>query len=142
MAEVKFLSNLNVDGNIDLNQGQLIDSRFQVVTADPSSGNFEGRMIYRSDINAIKFYNGSSWQTLSTTTGDITAVVAGNGLTGGASSGSATLAVNVDDTTIEISSDTVQAKTAVVTNGATTLVTGNHVYDYVAGLGYLSLIHI
>ena len=136
MAEVKFLSNLNVDGNIDLNQGQLIDSRFQVVTADPSSGNFEGRMIYRSDIDAIKFYNGTAWEALSTTTGDITAVVAGNGLSGGASSGSATLAVNVDDTTIEIVSDTVQAKTAVVTNGATTLVTGNHVYDYVAGLGY------
>ena len=91
MAEVKFLSNLNVDGNIDLNQGQLIDSRFQVVTADPSSGNFEGRMIYRSDIDAIKFYNGTAWEALSTTTGDITAVVAGNGLSGGASSGSCLL---------------------------------------------------
>jgi hypothetical protein len=136
MAEVKFLSNLNVDGNIDLNQGQLIDSRFQVVTADPSSGNFEGRMIYRSDIDAIKFYNGTAWEALSTTTGDITAVTAGNGLTGGGTSGGVTLAVNADGTTIEIVSDEVRAKTAVVSNGATTLVTGNHVYDYVDGLGY------
>ena len=136
MAEVKFLSNLNVDGNIDLNQGQLIDSRFQVVTADPTSGNFEGRMIYRSDSDVIKFYDGSAWQTLSTTTGDITAVTAGSGLTGGGTSGSVTLNVNVDDATIQIVSDEVRAKTGAVANGASTLVTGDQVYDYVQGLGY------
>jgi hypothetical protein len=55
-----------------------------------------------------------------TETGDITAVVAGTGLTGGATSGSATLNVN----------------TGAVSNGASTIPTGDQVYDFVIGLGY------
>ena len=43
-------------------------------------------------------------------------VTAGDGLTGGSTSGDATLAVNVDDSTIEINSDTVRLK-----DGGTTL---------------------
>jgi len=55
-----------------------------------------------------------------TTTGDITSVVAGTGLTGGATSGDATLNVN----------------TGAVSNGASTIPTGDQVYDFVIGLGY------
>lgn len=86
MAEVKFLADLNVDGNLKLKAGagEIHNASFQILTADPSSNNFEGRMIYRSDTNEIKFYNGSSWSSLTTASGDITRVniTAGTGLSG------------------------------------------------------------
>ena len=48
--------------------------------------------------------------------GDIAGVTAGDGLTGGGTTGTVSLAVNVDDSTIEINSDTVRLK-----DGGTTL---------------------
>lgn len=86
MAEVKFLADLNVDGNLKLKAGagEIHNASFQILTADPSTNNFEGRMIYRSDTDEIKFYDGSAWQSLTTASGDITRVniTAGTGLSG------------------------------------------------------------
>jgi hypothetical protein len=70
-----------------------------------------------SEIPLSAFNNDSGFTT---TTGDITGVTAGSGLTGGGSSGSVTL----------------NADTAAVTNGASTLATGDQIYDFVTGLGY------
>jgi len=88
-------------------------------------------------------------------TGDITAVIAGDGLTGGASSGSATLnviggdgitstpnevEVTVDDVTIELSatdgSGAVRAKTAAIADGGTALATADQIHAFVTGFGY------
>ena len=48
--------------------------------------------------------------------GDIAGVTAGDGLTGGGTTGTVSLAVNVDDSSLEINSDTVRVKAGGVTN--------------------------
>lgn len=50
--------------NIDLNQNQLINGRFEVVGSDPESNNFEGRLIYNSTEDTIKVYSGSVWRKM------------------------------------------------------------------------------
>lgn len=138
MADVKFLSNLVIDGNIDLTAGagyQIKNASFESLTADPTTNLFEGRMIYRSDTNEVRAYNGSSWGSIA---GDIVGVTAGDGLSGGGTSGTVSLAVSVDDETTQIVSDTVVAKTATVIDGGLNLATGGQIYSFVTGQGYLT----
>lgn len=84
--------------NIDLNQNQLLNATFETVGTDPSSGNFEGRMIYNTTTDTIKVYTGSAWKSLPHT------IVSGGGvgiaeaLTVSESNGTITLTLNVADT--------------------------------------------
>ena len=88
----KFLTNL------DLNQNQLINATFEVLATDPSSGNFEGRLIYNSTTDTVKVYANSAWRSLPHS------VVSGGGagiaeaLTVSESNGTITLTLNVADT--------------------------------------------
>ena len=80
MASIKHL----VD--IDLNKNQLTNVKLQHISGNPSGTgeDFEGRIFYDSAANAVKFHNGSSFIALGTSnaSGDLTAVVAGTGMTG------------------------------------------------------------
>jgi hypothetical protein len=84
--------------NIDLNQNQLVNASFEVVGTDPSSGNFEGRLIYQSTTDTIKVYANGAWRSLPHT------IVSGGGagiaeaLTVSESNGTITLTLAVADT--------------------------------------------
>jgi hypothetical protein len=84
--------------NIDLNQNQLINATFEKLGTDPSSGNFEGRLIYNTATDTIKVYTGSAWKSLPHT------IVSGGGagiaeaLTVSESNGTITLTLAVADT--------------------------------------------
>jgi hypothetical protein len=84
--------------NVDLNQNQLINATFEKLGTDPSSGNFEGRLIYNTATDTIKVYTGSAFVSIPHT------IVSGGGagiaeaLTVSESNGTITLTLNVADT--------------------------------------------
>ena len=84
--------------SIDLNNNELQNAIVGGATSDPTGTNVgAGQLVYRTDTNELKVHTGSGFVALSTTTGDITGVTAGNGLTGGGSSGGVTLTVGAGD---------------------------------------------
>jgi hypothetical protein len=55
--------------NIDLNQNELVNAKFEFWAIDPTSGNFEGRTIYNTAEDVIKVWSGTAWRTLLASTG-------------------------------------------------------------------------
>ena len=109
--------------NLDLSKNQILNVALQNLASPPGSP-VQGQIYYNTGDKAIYYWDGTAWINVS---GDISAVIAGAGLTGGGTSGSVTLDVNVDNATIEIDSDTVRVKdlgitTAKLNDGAVTTI--------------------
>jgi hypothetical protein len=111
----KFLTNL------DLVQNQILNGTFEKVSVDPTSGTFEGWMIYRSDLDVVKYYSGSAWKTLINSVGSA-----------GANTGAITI-TNNSDGTVSITLNLADAEAAgllsstffSLLNGATSSSTGS-----------------
>ena len=87
---IKFLHDLDVEGNLDLNNNELQNAKLQQLGSDPGTV-VEGMIFQNTATNVVKVGLDGAWVELSSTVGDITSVVAGAGITGGATSGAATL---------------------------------------------------
>jgi len=62
---IKYLS------NISLENGEIQNFKVQNLAADPSVTG-EGQLIYRTDSNVLKYYDGSAWQTLAVSGSGVT----------------------------------------------------------------------
>lgn len=57
--------------NLDLNHNEIKNVRIDVVTADPSTNLTEGRIIYNSATDIMKYYDGSAWVSMKNTDTDV-----------------------------------------------------------------------
>ena len=123
---IKFLHDLDVEGNIDLNDNQALNAVLQHLGTDPSPE--EGKIYYNTTNNVVMACLGTTvndWTELSF--GDITEIIGGTRIdvTGG-TTGAAT--VNLDSATVtEITANT--AKTSNVTTDLSEGTTTNTTVD-------------
>ena len=108
--------------NIDLSDNQLLNAKLQVTSPAPTAA--AGQIYYNSISNTAQYYNGTAWvELVASTGGTVTSVTSGN-----------TNTITVGGTATD---PTISANTAAVANGSLNLATGDQIYDFVIGQGYV-----
>ena len=108
--------------NIDLSDNQLLNAKLQVTHPAPTAA--AGQIYYNSVYNTAQYYNGTAWvELVASTGGTVTSVTSGD-----------TNTITVGGTATD---PTISANTAVVANGSLNLATGDQIYDFVIGQGYV-----
>jgi hypothetical protein len=97
--------------SLDLNYNELQNAVLHPLLTPPA-GPVEGQIYYNSGTNKVFVFDGAAWVDIS---GDITNIVAGEGLTGGGNSGSIILDINPDNSTLEVNADTLRVKASGIT---------------------------
>ncbi len=100
---MKVKSHLDFEG-----KAQLIKITVEKVATTLPTG-WEGRMIYRESDDQLYWHNGTAWVAVGNTSGLITAVNAGGGITV-SGSGAVTVSADPDAATLELSDGTATAK--------------------------------
>lgn len=106
--------------NLDLLQNQIINGRFEVVSSDPTTGNFEGRLIYNSTDKVIKVYDGTAWRVALHAISSATTA-----LSASESAGTVTLTIadaTTSDSGLLSATDKTKLDAATASNTASTLV--------------------
>ena len=108
--------------DIDLNQNELRNGKFQVVATDPTTGNFEGRLIYNSTEDTIKVHTGSAWRKMLHAVGSTTTALVSSESNGSVSlsiadviaAGASGLMTGADKTKLDNATATETANTLVL----------------------------
>jgi hypothetical protein len=111
--------------SINLNRNELQHALLHPLVAEPAVGP-AGQVYYNTSQHTLYISDGTGWRSIS---GDITSIIAGDGLTGGGELGDITINVSVDDSTIEISSDALRVKAGGIGSNelaATTVTAGSY----------------
>lgn len=117
---------INFLNSINLNKNELIKARIENQPNDAAAGTgIEGQLYYNTTSDVLKVWANGAWAEVG---GGVLTVASGN-----------TDTITIGGTT---ANPTVAANTAAVSDGSPNLVTGNQVYDFVTGLGYVESVDV